>query len=159
MDQEEIKFEITLLAEYWDKPPIAKIYINDVCKWDGDLSNGSNTITFKDTLNFTEHTLRIERSNKTDGQHQSDEKTQLLSLEKLVIDGVNIRDIVWTYSWYEPEYPRLWALMQKKQGNVLEEKILAETNWGHNGNWYLNFTSPVYMHIINWMNRALDAVI
>jgi|TARA_R110000803_G_scaffold49943_3_gene103834 hypothetical protein len=159
MNKEEIKFEVTLLAEYWDNPPVAKIYIDNVCKWDKDLLPGLNTITFNDTLDFTEHTLRIERSNKTDDQHQSDEKTQLLSLEKLVIDGVNIRDIVWTTSWYEPEYPKLWALMQKKQGNVLEETVLAGTTWGHNGNWYLNFTSPVYMHIIRWMNRELDAVI
>ena len=44
MNKEEIKFEVTLLAEYWDNPPVAKIYIDNVCKWDKDLLPGLNTM-------------------------------------------------------------------------------------------------------------------
>ena len=156
MKTEEIKFQVYLNASFWDKPPIAKIFVDDICKWDSNLVNGTNLIEFTHSLDFTNHCLRIERTNKTDDQHRSDTQTQVLTLEKLTVDGINIRNIVWRYSWFEPEYPKLWALLQKKQGNVLEEKILAGTTWGHNGTWYLNFSSPVYKYIINWMNGELN---
>jgi len=156
MNTEDIKFEFTLDATYWDKPPMARIYIDDVCKWDSNLVNGINTIKFAHTLDFSNHCIRIERFNNTDDQHVSDQQTQSLTLKKLVVDGVNIRNIVWRYSWFEPDYPKLWALLQKKQGNTLEKKVLGGITWGHNGNWYLNFSSPVYKYIIDWMNGELN---
>ena len=148
--QEKIEFRITLSSEFWDKQPTADIYIDDQLKF-SDSVPGSQTIIFDHNLNFGPHQLKIVRANKTNDQCQ-DGKDQKLNLVSVVIDGVNIRNIIWHYSWYEPKYPQPWALLQQKQGIQLESRIFGETTFGHNGTWYLNFTSPFYRYVMDWMN-------
>lgn len=151
--QEKIQFHLTMSADYWDKKPTAEIYVDNELKY-SDFISGQQTITFDHTLDFGNHQLKIVRGNKTDDQciNGQDQKLNLLSV---AIDGVNIRNIIWHYSWYEPKYPQPWALLQQKQGIQLESKIFGETTFGHNGTWYLNFTSPFYRYIMDWMDGNL----
>ena len=37
--------------------------------------------------------------------------------------------------------------------SILEEKILGETCLGHNATWELNFYSPTYEFVMNWMKN------
>ena len=146
---ENIKFEISFESQFHNIPPKAEIYIDNVLKWSGSIDSKSKTIEFYHTLKFSvEHQLSIRRYNK---YPQLDKQDQLLTLTKLKIDGVDIRNIVWSQSWNEPEYPEPWASQQRSRGIELEEKVIAETCWGHNGTWRLNFTSPFYKFIMNWM--------
>lgn len=146
---EIITFEIFLNSQFDNIPPSADVYVDDELKWSGLINDPTYTIKFEHTLNFSvPHQLSIKRSNKS---HQHNGQDQLLTLTKLKIDGVDVRNIMWSQSWNEPEYPEPWASQQRAQGIELEEKVLAETCWGHNGTWRLNFTSPFYRFIMNWM--------
>jgi len=147
---EKIKFEITLNPIFWDKPPYAKILLDDEIKFEDTITR-PQTISFFHDLNSGQHSLQIERSNKTNNQYVSAEQDQKLILDKVKIDNINIRNIVWHYSYFIPKYPQPWALYQRKQGISLEEKIPGETTFGHNGTWYLHFTSPFYSYIFDWM--------
>lgn len=151
---ETIKFEIVLEPIYWDKPPHAKIKLNGKEYY-------SNTVTEKTRVVFTEnivfgtHLLEIVRTNKTDDQCINEEKDQKLLLNQIKIDGINIRNIIWHYGYYVPNYPKLWSLYQKKQGIELEEKVKGETIFAHNGTWQLKFTSPFYRFIFDWMEDKI----
>jgi hypothetical protein len=76
-------------------------------------------------------------------------------LEKLKIDGVDIRNIVWCQSITVSDYPEPWASEQIAAGNILEQEAIGVTTFGHNGVWYLNFTSPFYNFIMNWMGGGI----
>jgi len=146
---ENIKFEIFFDSQFYDIPPMVEIYIDNILKWNGAIDSKYKTIEFYHSLKFSvDHQLSIRRFNK---HQQSNGQDQLLTLAKLKIDGVDIRNIVWSQSWNEPEYPEPWASQQRSRGIELEEKVIAETCWGHNGIWRLNFISPFYRFIMSWM--------
>jgi hypothetical protein len=153
MNKESIKFQFELIAEFWDKPPHVKIYIDDFIKFDDYLNAGMNVVKFTHDLAFEKHTIKLIRSGKTNDQNQ-DGKDQLVHINKLFIDGINIRDIVWVKSYSEPKYPEPWATKQRYQGIELEKQVIGETTFGHNSTWYLHFTSPFYKFIMNWMNNG-----
>ena len=156
MKKEKIKFEFVLRPEYWDKPPYIQIFIDEEIKFDDSITETLH-IVFDSNLDPGLHQIKIVRSNKTNDQC-IDGKDQKIHLDKVVIDGINIRNIIWHYSWYEPEYPQPWALFQLKQGIKLEKKVIGETTFGHNGTWNLNFTSPFYSYVMDWMNGNLHDI-
>ena len=144
LDKEIITFDIYLRPEYQTNPPHAEILLDNNTKF-SDYITDELKISFKDTLYFGPHQLSLIRSNT--------EKNQLLFIDKVVIDGVDIRDIVWTQSYSIPVYPEPWATIYQRAGNILEEKILGETCLGHNATWELNFYSPTYEFVMNWMKN------
>lgn len=156
MNSETINFEFHLLSEYWNQPPRAKIAVDNVEYFDDVVSKGLHVVKFAHTCDFNRpHRLTLTRSGKNDSQcktlpngHQLD---QILTLEKLKIDGIDIRNIVWTQSINIADYPEPWASEQRATGNVLEEEAIGVTTFGHNGTWYLDFTSPFYIFIMRWM--------
>lgn len=154
--EETIKFELYLTSDYWDLPPIIDLLVDDEVKFTGEMSQEKNYVSFNHTLQFDQpHTLKLKRYNKLPGQcvplEDGTFKDQLLTLDKVVIDGVDIQNIVQAYSYNEPEYPEPWATLQRRQGIELETQVLAETVFGHNGVWTLNFTSPFYVFLMTWM--------
>lgn len=156
---EHIKFEFLLHPEYWDRPPHASILVDGVEHWSG-LVEDKLTATFSVTLDFnTPHLIELVRSGKDDSQcREADDGSlldQLLTLKQVKVDGIDIRDIVWAYSWSEPTYPEPWASEQRALGTELEEKVLGETVFGHNTTWKLQFTSPFYEYLMNWMDGKL----
>jgi len=153
IDAEDIDFQIGFISEYGDYPPGAKIYIDDVCKFKG-LIHEDKEIKFNHRLNFdAQHCLRIERYNKecskpVNGIHQT------LVLDKVKIDGIDIQNIIYSRSYNIPDYPEHWI----KQNPGLEKIILAETHFGFNGSWRLNFNSPFYQFMIDAVSGRLSNV-
>jgi hypothetical protein len=117
--------------------PVLKFYIDDI-EMPGPV--------FEHVCAFGEHTLRIIHSGKT---NQTPE--QSVTIDKVVIDGVNIRNIVWINSYNRPNYPEPWATQQREQGIELEEIVKGETVLGHNSEWTLPFTSPFYKYVMEWL--------
>ena len=152
---ETLEFQIHLRAEFWDLPPGAEILVDGESKFNQLIDAPSHIVTFNHTLKFGEpHQLSVRRYNKVGGQTLVDGDRildQLLYIDKVVIDKINIRNIVWSQSWNEPEYPEPWASNQRAQGVELLEQVPAETCLGHNSVWRLNFTSPFYRFIMDWM--------
>jgi hypothetical protein len=156
MNCETIEFELHLLSEYWNKPPMAKIAVDEVEYFNGPVAKGLQIIKFTHTCDFDKsHRLSLTRSGKDDSQcvmlpngRQLDQK---LILEKLKIDSIDIRNIVWSQSINIADYPEPWASEQRAAGNILEEEAIGVTTFGHNGTWKLDFTSPFYIFIMRWM--------
>jgi hypothetical protein len=152
-DREDITFEIYLKPVYADVPPGAQIFINDECKYDGLIDNDT-VVKFNHTLYFNQqHQLRIHRYNKEKSRPVNDIH-QTLILDKIIIDGVDIQNIIFSRSYNEPDYPEHWA----KQNPDLQKTIIAETHFGFNGVWRLNFTSPFYMFVMNCVAGRMNNV-
>lgn len=157
--KEKILFEIGLAAEFWDKPPHATISIDGVNHWHDDvLAPIANPLVVRFWNEFvfpSTHTLSLTRTGKTPDQtqifHDGSLKDQMLRLMSVRIDGIDIQNIVWHRSWFEPEYPVEWAQQQQDAGVVLETHVRGETWLGHNGTWRMDFTSPFYKFLIDLM--------
>lgn len=146
---ETIKFNLFLNPTYQILAPYIKVFVDDEMHYEGIIKKPT-TVTFTTKLNFGSHKLKIVK--------EKTQPNQLLTIDAIEIDGVNIRDIVWNYSYNLPEYPEPWASEQKALGITLEEKVMGETCLGHNGTWILNFTSPFYMFVFDWM-KANDKLV
>ena len=95
---------------------------------------------------------------KDDGQYGVGTQKAVIAFQKenkIKIDGVDIKNIIWTYSINIPEYPEPWASEYVTAGNILEKEVIGATKFGHNGIWYLDFTSPFYIYIMQWMGGGL----
>lgn len=154
---ETIPFEIWLGSEFWDQPGHVGIFIDECIYWQGEVLGDYQNPTiakFHATLACGQpHQLVIDRQGKTQDQCIVDSngiaKDQMIRLLKVSIDGINIQNKVWQCSWFEPEYSPHWIEENLSQGIQLDQQIIGETWWGHNGRWYLDFTSPFYRFIIN----------
>ena len=67
------------------------------------------------------------------------------SLERLNIDRINLRNILWSKSKFLPIYDK---------GQSGETVIDGECCFGYNGTWELNFSSPVYQYIVDCVRGA-----
>lgn len=150
MNKETIKFELEFFPEYIDNDfPQAKILIDSEVKFDGFISNEQSSVAFLHTLEFDQpHQLIINRYGKTNNPQQ-------LTIKRISIDGIDMRNIVWAHSYNKPIYPEPWASQQRAAGINLEERVLGETCFGHNGTWTLEFTSPFYKFLYDWMDGNL----
>lgn len=153
IDREDITFEIFLKPIYPDVPPGVRIFVNNECKHDS-LIDIDTVVKFNHTLYFNQpQQLRINRYNKGKSRPVNDVHQSLI-LEKIIIDGVDIQNIIYSRSYNEPIYPEQWA----KQNPDLEKIIPAETHFGFNGNWRLNFTSPFYMFVMDCVAGRMNNV-
>ena len=132
MSSETIKFRFTFLAEYWDKPPAIILRLDDKELFNGVITQEQSILEFKETITFGRHKLSIDRQGKDNSQTKllpdGGYQDQLLTLDKLVIDDVDIRDIVNHYSYTKPIYPEPWASLERRKGNDLPEYVRGQQN-------------------------------
>lgn len=148
---ETIKFEFTLFSEFNLSPPVVEILVDDERKFYGPIEFNEISILVEHTCNFNiPHKLTLIRSGST-----SADRTQMLSIKKLKIDGIDIKNIIYNRSYTIPIYPEPWATEQKNAGINLPKEIKGTTDFGHDCTWYLNFTSPFYRYIMGWMGGGL----
>lgn len=150
--KEDIKFQLDIESVYWDQPAGINVYVDDQLMYSELLRNSQTCIKFDACLNFEQHILRIERYNKTDDQcvlsADGTMKDQYMVIKRLLVDGIDTKNILLKHSWYEPEYPAAWQRQQEMQGITLETRVLGENWLAHNGIWYFTFTSPFYKFVI-----------
>ena len=155
MNSEDIKFEITFSSVYWNTPPYVDIFIDKEIKFSGDIKNNSQQVKFNHVCNFDQsYDLIIQRSGKTNQEvffeKDGTMKDQYIIIESLCIDGIKIRDLVWSRSYYLPIYPEGWE--QER-----EEKVYGETFFGHNGEWHFKFYSPFWKYLMDWQRGIKQA--
>jgi hypothetical protein len=154
---ETLSFEIALWSDFWDQPPTARIKVNDQVFFEntiiGDRGTNNYLIKFSADLDCgSKHCLQIERGGKNDTQCvvvDGGYKDQMLHIKQVKIDGIDIQNLVWHRSWFEPQYPEPWASQQQQKGVILESSVLGETWLGHNGTWFFEFHSPFYQFLIS----------
>lgn len=150
---EQIKIKINLIAEFWDRKPMVDMLVDKtvISRHIIDQKHYviENTVDLE--MNQT-HLLQMHRYNKSDDQcvmnDDGKKKDQYIIIRDIVIDGINVQNLVWDRSWYEPEYPETWADEQKKDGVALEPTVKGETWLSHNGMWNFEFSSPFYKFVI-----------
>ena len=143
---EHIKFEIHLDIECSCVRPRIKIYVDEQFVFTRSMHSGSHVIKFEYTCDFGDHELRILRSGKTNKCPE-----QSVELKRVIIDGINIRNIIWINSYNKNIWPEPWASQQREAGIVLEDPVIGETVFGHNCTWTLPFTSPFYKYVMEWL--------
>jgi len=145
---ELIKFEFVFSSTYWNTPPHIEILIGNKVHYSGHLHKHNTTVEFSAHLDFTEHSLHILRTGKTlaESRHVDGEwETQSCSLERLTVDGINIRNILWSKSNFVPLYD------STQSGEAVVE---GELIFGYNGTFALNFTSPFYQYVVDCVRGA-----
>ena len=155
MATENIKFKLELFATKWDKAPTCKIFVNDTCKWQDEVTGtdkAPNIIEFThDCEEGKDYKLMIDRAGKDTTQTVVENgeivKDQLLHIKTIEIDEINIGSLVFE-GIYKPIYPEPWKSQQIESGNKLPETIKNVTAMGHNGTWTLGFSSPFYMWLL-----------
>jgi hypothetical protein len=156
MATEKLKFKLELYATMWDKAPNCKVFINDICKWEGEVrgtEKAPDIIEFDNECEEGEnYKLIIDRGGKGKTQTVINEKgdilkDQLLHIKSIEIDEILIGALIYE-GVYTPQYPEPWATQQREKGVRIEESFKNVTQMGHNGSWTLNFTSPFYLWLL-----------
>jgi len=145
---EFIKFEFIFSSSYWYSPPHIEISIGNKVHHSGYLHKHNTTIEFSTYLDFTEHNLKILRTGKTPKESRQVNgkwETQSCSLERLIVDGINIRNILWSKSNFVPVYD------ETQSGDPV---IDGECIFGYNGTFNLNFSSPFYQYVVDCVRGA-----
>lgn len=149
---ERVKIIIDITAEFWDQPPMIDLVINDTLIGKHVIDKKHYVIDHSVDLEISRsHKLKLKRYNKSDDQCtivDGNKKDQYVILDRVSIDGIDIQNLIWSRSWYEPQYPEVWKQQQEQAGTMLEEKVIGETWLSHNGVWSFEFTSPFYLYVI-----------
>ena len=126
---ETLKFRIDLSVDYQTVAPRVLIAINDDIKFDQDISE-SRIINFNYTIQ-PKNTLIINRQNKPDNEKQD------LLINKISIDGIDLRNLIWHNSVFT---------------HVDGREVIGETWLGLNGTWRLDFNGPFWKYMMDWVN-------
>jgi hypothetical protein len=140
---ENIEFQLKFKYTYNDILPDIRIYIDDDLKM---VTQNEEHCKFWHKCDFSDHVLRIERTGKTNRCPE-----QTVELKQVVVDGIDIRNILWIKSYNENYWPEPWATQQREAGEDLEKYVEAELLFGHNCTWRLPFTSPFYNYVMDWL--------
>lgn len=152
-NQENIRFDLTFESEFWNTAPLIDVYIDDTCVRSALKIDKQHHCWFEHVCTFQYHVMKIRRYGKTNKETRLNNlghyDTQTLSINRVCIDNIDLRNIVWDLCEFRPEYPEPWASQQRQQGNSLEKICKGETILGHNGIWTFAFRSPIYQFIVD----------
>lgn len=144
MQNETLKFSITLNRTYWNKLPQYSIWVNDDKIVDDALSEDRRTVEFERDLAEGDYLLKIRLENKTNKdtiiENGEIVKDMLLNIEDIVIDDISLGNLLWdaTYILDEPHE------FNGKTITQLDHCV----NLGWNGTYVLKFSSPFYLWLL-----------
>lgn len=151
---ENIFVDLYLSGEFWDRPPEIDVLIDNQVVQSHVVDQANYHIRFRHVMSFGPHRLQIRYKNKTNDQTRQlangEYQSQLVHIDKIKLDNIDLRNIVWHTCRFQPEYPEPWASQQLAAGNILEKELVGEIHLGHNGLWTFEFTSPIYMFLVGW---------
>lgn len=144
-DIELVDFAIKLSGIWWEKKPVAKIYINDdfitEITVDKEYEKDHNIVKFQKELSPGEHRLIVEFVNKTNDDTIL-EGDQIVKDMFLSIDEIAIDDITLGYLAMQKGRLHVNQNIRPEQPKVIEKIPLL---FGFAGRWEMNFTCPTYI--------------
>lgn len=145
MNNENLKFEISLSGTYWGKKPQFSVWLDDHPVVQTELSNIAQIVNFERTVDEGAHELKIRLENKdqkTDTIIENGQivKDMLLNIDDITIDDISIGNLLWTAE-YHLDAPQVY---QGKTITQLDNCV----NLGWNGTYILRFTSPFYIWLL-----------
>lgn len=156
---ENIYFDFWIKSEYFLNPPFMKLMIDDEVFFEDRVEKDMH-LRFKKNCSFDEiHKIKIFRSGKTNHDTEILDngtlKSQMLTMEKIKIDNIDLRNLIQHRCVYTPSYQEPWATQQKEKGVELSKTLNGTMALGHNGTWEFDFRSPVYKFLIDWIQNKL----
>lgn len=154
-----MKIDLTLQANFWNRSPSILVKLDNkvIKEFSNFVDNQKTPITFDAELEDGEHQLVIERINKTtkDTIIEDDKivKDSTVEIIDVVIDKISIEPLL-DKAFFYPQYPEPWLSQQKQLGKEPPIKYDYCRTLHHNGEWKLNFTSPI--HVWFFQNITLE---
>jgi Ca-dependent carbohydrate-binding module xylan-binding len=145
MNQETLKFVVTLSATFWERRPQFSIWFDDHVVQQSEISaTSSHTVTFNRTVDQGLHAVKIRLENKTDSdtvlENGSIIKDMALNIEDITINDTSLGNLLWS-----AEY--LLDKPQEYQGKTIDHLDHC-VNLGWNGTYILKFSSPFYIWLL-----------
>lgn len=136
---ELIDVAINLSSDFWKDPPKAKVYIDDTLIFEGSITSPEE-IKWNGELVEGNHKLIVELFDKDKYQTILENgkivKDQLLNIDTISFDEIDIGHLKHTKSKYYTG--------QKENTEIITHCV----NLGWNGKWELEFTTPIYMWLL-----------
>jgi hypothetical protein len=138
---ESTEIKINLSSTHWEQRyPGARVYINDQLIFE-NLIKEPTEINHTADLAEGEHKIIIEMYNKKPGDTETDDNNNITNDVVLNIDGISLEEIeldrlLWTKSIYYPT------------DEHAPERLDDCVNLGWNGRWELEFSSPIYLWLL-----------
>jgi hypothetical protein len=145
MQEEKLKFAVTLSGTYWDRKPQFSIWLDDHVVTQSEIvSQDPQTVNFEHTVDPGAHTLKIRLENKTNSdtllENGTVVKDMLLNIDDITIDDISLGILLWSAE-YIPDTP------QQYKGQLIT-KLDNCVNLGWNGTYILKFDSPFYIWLV-----------
>ena len=145
MQEENLKFDISLTGTYWDKKPQFSVWLDDHVVTQSEISSPAEQIvSFERRVDEGNHELKIRLENKTNSDTVIENgevvKDMLLNIGNITIDDISLGNLLWSAE-YVLDKPQVYkdATIDHLDGCV---------NLGWNGTYILKFTSPFYIWLL-----------
>jgi len=145
MNEETLKFVVTLSATFWERRPQFSIWLDEKQIISSELSDtAQHHFSFEKTLDEGPHFLAIRLDNKTkeDTVVENDQivKDMLLNIDDIIIDDISLGNLLWS-----AEY--ILDMPQQYKGKTIDH-LDGCVNLGWNGAYILKFSSPFYIWLL-----------
>ena len=145
MNEETLKFVVTLSATFWERRPQFSIWLDDHIIIQSEIPDIlSHPIAFERAISEGTHSLKIRLENKTTAdtviENSNIIKDMLLNIDDITIDDIGLGNLLWSAE-YRLDDP------QEYNGKTITH-LDSCVNLGWNGTYTLNFTSPFYIWLL-----------
>ena len=144
MNEENLKFDISLSGTYWGKKPQFSIWLDDHPIIQSELAHETQQVKFEHTIDEGEHTLKIRLENKTNSdtlvENNEVVKDMLLNIDDITIDDISLGNLLWSAE-YILDHP------QQYNGQTIDH-LDGCVNLGWDGTYILKFSSPFYIWLL-----------
>ena len=154
-----MKFDLTLQTNFWNTSPSILVKLDNkiIKEFNSFVDKQKTTISVEVNAEDSEHQLVIERQNKSIKDTVLNDskiiKDSTINIEDVVIDNISIEPLL-DKAFFYPQYPEPWLSQQKQIGKDPPIKYDYCRILHHNGEWKLNFTSPI--HVWFFQNITLE---
>jgi len=145
MNEEKLKFVITLSATFWERRPQFSIWLDEQQLISSELPDtAQHPICFEHTVDTGPHSLKIRLENKTIQdtvlENGTVVKDMLLNIDDITIDDISLGNLLWSAE-YRLDQP------QEYNGKTIDHLDNC-VNLGWNGTYTLKFSSPFYIWLL-----------
>ena len=141
-----LTFEVILSGTYWGKKPQFSVWLDEHVIVQSEIvkSNVRQSIKFEREVDDGLHQLKIRLENKTtqdtviaDGEIVKD---MLLNIDDVIIDDISLGQLLWDAEYH-------LDVAQVYNGNTITQLDRC-VNLGWNGTYILNFSTPLYVWLL-----------
>jgi len=145
VQEENLKFDISLTGTYWDRKPQFSVWLDDHVVIQSEVSSASEQlVSFERRIDEGNHELKIRLENKTNSDTVIENgeivKDMLLNIDDITIDDISLGNLLWSAE-YVLDKPQIY------KGQTINH-LDGCVNLGWNGTYILKFSSPFYIWLL-----------